>query len=45
MVLHSIASLTSDSVPHVIISNLEHASINLTAKKLEELGRIGMMGS
>ena len=30
------------SLPHVIISNLEHDSVDLTAKKMEELGRIGM---
>ena len=48
MTLQSIASsmvdmTTGDAslVPHVIISNLEHFSIDLAAKKLEELGRIG----
>ena len=32
----------SQSIPHFIISNLEHDSVDLTAKKMEELGRIGM---
>ena len=29
------------SLPHVIISNLEHDSVDLTARKMEEQGRIG----
>lgn len=29
------------SLPHVIISNLEHDSVELTARKMEEQGRIG----
>ena len=29
------------SLPHVIISNLEHDSVDLTARKMEELERIG----
>lgn len=30
------------SLPHFVISNLEHDSVDLTAKKMEELGKIGM---
>lgn len=30
------------SLPHIIISNLEHDSVDLTVRKMEELGRIGM---
>ena len=30
------------SLPHFIISNLEHDSVDLTARKMEELERIGM---
>lgn len=29
------------SLPHVVISNLEHDSVDVTARKMEELGRIG----
>lgn len=46
MLLHSVASLRTgvgNSLPHVIISNLEHDSIDLAAKKLQKLGYIGMM--
>ena len=29
------------SLPHIIISNLEHDSVDLTVRKMEEMGRIG----
>lgn len=29
------------SLPHVIISNLEHDSVDLTTRKMEEMGRVG----
>ena len=29
------------SLPHVVISNLEHDSVDLTAEKMKELGKIG----
>lgn len=30
-----------NSLPHIIISNLEHDSVELTARKMEEMGMIG----
>ena len=32
----------SQSLPHVIISNLEHDSVELTAREMEKNGRIGI---
>ena len=29
------------SLPHIITTNLEHDSVDLTARKMEEQGRIG----
>ena len=29
------------SLPHVVITNLEHDSVDLTARKMAEMGRIG----
>lgn len=29
------------SLPHIIISNLEHDSVDITARKMEQQGRIG----
>jgi cysteine sulfinate desulfinase/cysteine desulfurase-like protein len=29
------------SLPHIIISNLEHDSVDITARKMQQQGRIG----
>ena len=29
------------ALPHVVISNLEHDSVDITARKMEEQGKIG----
>ena len=31
------------SLPHIITTNLEHDSVDLTARKMEEQGRIGQL--
>ena len=32
----------ASQLPHVVISNMEHDSVDLTARKMAEQGRIGM---
>lgn len=44
MLFHSIAPGASTSPPHVVVSNLDHHSIALTAKNFKELGFIGTAG-
>ena len=44
-ILHSVVAAARDATPpfkpHVVVSNLEHASVQLTAKKLLHDGHIG----
>ncbi len=40
-VLRHYSSTSDSSLPHVVISNLEHDSIDLTVRELESRGKLG----
>ena len=40
-VLRHCSTMSDSSLPHVVISNLEHDSIELTVRELETRGKIG----